>query len=578
MWIFPIDDETIRYLNFTGRDPHHVKMVEQYAKDQSFWRGLQDPVYSDIIELDLSSLEPSLAGPKRPQDRVALSNMQSNFKETLPSMAGEGASVASKFEVNGGDYKIGHGDVVIAAITSCTNTSNPSVMIASGLVAQKANKLGLKSKPWVKTSLAPGSKVVTEYLQASGLDRELDVLGFNLVGYGCTTCIGNSGPLKPEIEKTVIDKQLTVASVLSGNRNFEGRVHPLVRANYLASPPLIVAYAIAGTVNIDLDQDPIGKDQNGKAVYLKDVWPSIEEINSYINSSITPSMFTDKYKDVFSGDENWQKLKIKETDTYNWTKDSTYINNPPYFEDINKPLKALDDIKGAKILAIFGDSITTDHISPAGSISKTSPAAKFLIDKGVAPVDFNSYGARRGNHEVMMRGTFANIRIKNQLCPGIEGGVTINHLNGQQMSIYDAAMEYKKHSIPLVIFAGKEYGTGSSRDWAAKGTNLLGVKAVIAENFERIHRSNLVGMGVLPITFKNGQGWKDLNLKGDEEISILGIKDDIRPHQSLKCLIKRSDGKTETIDTIVQIHTDNEVEYMKHGSILGAVLKNLANG
>jgi aconitate hydratase len=574
---FPIDDETIRYLEFSGRDQHRVKIVKEYAKDQSFWRNSNEPIYTETLELDLSKLEPSLAGPRRPQDRVALTKMKSNFKENLASLAGDGASIDNKFNVNLTNYQLGHGDIVIAAITSCTNTSNPSVMIAAGLVAEKAFKLGLKSKPWVKTSLAPGSQVVTEYLQKSGLDKYLDSMGFNLVGYGCTTCIGNSGPLRLEIEKTITDHQLTVASVLSGNRNFEGRVHPLVRANYLASPPLVVAYAIAGTVNIDLDKDSLGNDKNGNPVYLKDIWPSNSEIKSCISSSITPDMFKNKYRDVFTGDENWQNILVKESDTYSWSASSTYIKNPPYFENIDKSAKALSDITNAKILALFGDSITTDHISPAGSISKTSPAAKFLMDKGISSAGFNSYGARRGNHEIMMRGTFANNRIKNHLCKGVEGGVTINHLNGQQMSIYDAAMEYKNKSIDLVIFAGKEYGTGSSRDWAAKGTSLLGVKAVIAESFERIHRSNLVGMGVLPISFKNGKRWLDLNLNGDEEISIIGIDDNIKPYQSLQCLIKHNNAKNEIVDVILQVYTDNEIEYIKHGSILGSVLKNLAN-
>lgn len=574
---FPIDEETICYLELTGRDSHRVKVVEQYAKNQLFWRNSNDVTYSDVLELNLSTLEPSLAGPKRPQDRVALGYVKSNFKEALPSLAGNEATTDVKFNVSSGDYKLGNGDVVIAAITSCTNTSNPSVMVAAGIVAEKAYKLGLKPKPWVKTSLAPGSQVVTEYLQKSGLDKYLDFMGFNLVGYGCTTCIGNSGPLKPEIEKLIADNRLAVASVLSGNRNFEGCIHPLVRANYLASPPLVVAYAIAGTINIDLDKDSIGNDKNGKAVYLQDIWPTNAEIKSYIESCITKDMFKEKYKNVFAGDKNWQDIKVKETDTYNWSSNSTYIKNPPYFENINKPMQELNDIKNARILALFGDSITTDHISPAGSISKTSPAAKFLMDRGISQAEFNSYGARRGNHEIMMRGTFANVRIKNYLCPGIEGGVTINHLNGQQMSIYDAAMEYKKKSVPLVIFAGKEYGTGSSRDWAAKGTSLLGVKAVIAESFERIHRSNLVGMGILPVSFQNGQKWMDLNLKGDEEVSILGISRDMKPYQPLKCLIKRKNGGNDVLDVIVQVYTENEIEYIKSGSILGAVLKNLAD-
>ena len=578
---FPIDYETLKYLRFTGRDEHKVKVIEEYAKMQGMWRDANTPEYTDILELDMSTIEPSLAGPKRPQDRIALSNMQNGFKESLPDLASADADITMKHLVgkkNAKDsFSIGHGDIVIAAITSCTNTSNPSVMIAAGILAEKAVKLGAATKPWVKTSLAPGSKVVTEYLNFSGLDRYLDSLGFNLVGYGCTTCIGNSGPLDPEIDQVIRDNKLVAASVLSGNRNFEGRVHPHVRANYLASPPLVVAYALAGTVNIDLDKDPITTTKDGKEIYLKDIWPSRAEIQEYMDSCITPEMFSEKYQDVFSGDENWKNIIANESDTYDWQESSTYIKNPPYFDDINKPQKPLADIENARLLALFGDSITTDHISPAGMISKTSPAAQFLMDQGVSPAGFNSYGSRRGNHEVMMRGTFANVRIKNQLCKGVEGGVTINHFTKKQMSIYDAAMDYKKRSVPLVIFAGKEYGTGSSRDWAAKGTNLLGVKAVIAESFERIHRSNLVGMGVLPIAFHSGVTWQSLNLKGDEEINIVGINDDMKPYQPLKCLIKSSGGNNETIDVTLQVYTDNEIEYIKHGSILGAVIKNLSD-
>jgi len=570
---FPVDNETLKYLQLTGRDKHRVKLVEEYTKLQGYWREDQQAVYTDVIELNMDNLEPSLAGPRRPQDRVRLSDMKNNFIKALPTFA-TNADIKQKHKVGKGEYSIGHGNVVIAAITSCTNTSNPSVMIAAGIVAEKASKLGIKSKPWVKTSLAPGSQVVTEYLNKSGLDIYLNNLGFNLVGYGCTTCIGNSGPLELEIEKTIKDQELTVASILSGNRNFEGRIHPLVKANYLASPPLVVAYAIAGSIDIDLDKDPIATTATGQKVFLKDVWPTQEEIKEYMNASVTPSMFAAKYKDVFHGDKNWQNIQAIESQTYDW-KPSTYINNPPYFVDIAKPKVSLSDIKNARLLALFGDSITTDHISPAGSISKTSPAAQFLMSHGILPADFNSYGSRRGNHEVMMRGTFANVRIKNLLCEGVEGGVTINHLTGQQMSIYDAAMEYKKKSVPLVIFAGKEYGTGSSRDWAAKGTSLLGVKAVVAETFERIHRSNLVGMGVLPISFNSGVTWKSLDLKGDEQISILGITDDIKPYEQIKCLIKKADGNNETIDATLQIYTDNEVEYIKHGSILGAVIKSL---
>lgn len=573
---FPIDGETINYLKFSGRDPHRVQIVEDYAKAQKLWRNDKVPVYTDVLELDLSTLKPSLAGPKRPQDRVVLDDIAANFMSNLPGMNLEGNTNLDKYSVENADFKLGQGDVVIAAITSCTNTSNPSVMLAAGLVAEKAVKLGLASKPWVKTSLAPGSKVVTAYLSNSGLDKYLDQLGFNVVGYGCTTCIGNSGPLNANIDKAIKDNKLVVASVLSGNRNFEGRVHPNVRANYLASPPLVVAYAIAGTVNINLAKDPIGKDRNGNDVFLRDIWPSQEEIKQAIAKNMSPEMFKEKYNDVFSGDKNWQDIKVVESDTYKWDSNSTYINNPPYFENIDKPLKALSDIQNSRILALFGDSITTDHISPAGNISKTSPAARYLVERGVEAQDFNSYGARRGNHEVMMRGTFANVRIKNNVCPGTEGGVTLNFLNGQQMSIYDAAMDYKAANVPLVIFAGKEYGTGSSRDWAAKGTNLLGVKGVIAESFERIHRSNLVGMGVLPMTFTGGMNWGSLGLKGDEIVSVIGLSDQIKPYQPLKIAIKGA-NVDRIIDVRLEVQTDIEIEYIKNGSILGAVIKTLYN-
>lgn len=573
---FAIDYETLKYLRLTGREEHNIKVVEEYAKLQGMWRDAYEPEYTDMLELDMSTISPSLAGPKRPQDRVNLSDMQQNFAESLEGLVGAGADLSVKHQIADSENSIGHGDLVIAAITSCTNTSNPSVMIAAGLVAQKANKLGVNVKPWVKTSLAPGSQVVTEYLNNSGLSWDLDKLGFNLVGYGCTTCIGNSGPLDPAIDQVVKDSELAVASVLSGNRNFEGRVHPHVRANYLASPPLVVAYAIAGTVNIDLDKDPIAKTENGDDIYLKDIWPTREEIKEHVEASVTSEMFAEKYKDVFKGDENWQSIIAEETGTYNWDKSSTYINNPPYFEDIDKENQSLADIKEARMLAFFGDSITTDHISPAGVISKTGPAAQFLMDRGISPAGFNSYGSRRGNHEVMMRGTFANVRIKNLMCKGVEGGVTINQETGKQMSIYDAAMSYKNSKTPLVILAGKEYGTGSSRDWAAKGTNLLGVKAVIAESFERIHRSNLVGMGVLPVAFNEGMTINNLFLEGSEKISILGVNDEIKPYQPLKLFIQRSGGNNETIDVTLQIYTDNEIEYIKHGSILGSVIKNLS--
>lgn len=571
---FPVDKETIGYLKFSGRDQHRIEVAEEYSKRQLLWRDGQDPVYTDVLELDLATLSPSLAGPRRPQDRVDLGKVKDNFLGELKALNPDGNDKLDQMKVESAEFTLGQGNVVIAAITSCTNTSNPSVMIAAGLVAEKAAKLGIKSKPWVKTSLAPGSQVVTEYLARSGLDKYLDQLGFNNVGYGCTTCIGNSGPLNDNIDKVIRDNKLVVASVLSGNRNFEGRVHPSVRANYLASPPLVVAYAIAGTVNINLEKDPIAKSDSGKDIYLQDIWPTQAEIKDKIAKSISPEMFAKKYQDVFKGDVNWQKINVTESDTYAWDKNSTYINNPPYFVNIDKPKRSLSSIENAKILALFGDSITTDHISPAGVISKTSPAAKYLTEKGVAQADFNSYGARRGNHEVMMRGTFANIRIKNQICPGTEGGVTLNHLNGEIMSIYDAAMDYQKASVPLVIFAGKEYGTGSSRDWAAKGTNLLGVKAVIAESFERIHRSNLVGMGVLPITFTDGQSWGSLSIKGDEEITIEGLTDDVKPYALLQIRVK-SGSIDKKFTGRLEVYTDNEIEYIKNDSILGAVIKNL---
>ncbi|WP_342260412.1 aconitate hydratase AcnA [Candidatus Tisiphia endosymbiont of Metellina segmentata] len=570
---FPIDNETIKYLNFTARDQNRIKLVEQYAKLQSLWFDpIITPEYTDILELDLSTLEPSLAGPRRPQDRVNLKNAASNFKTELPSLTRGDVDIDKKYPVDE-QYSIGHGDVVIAAITSCTNTSNPTVMIGAGLLAKKAVELGLMKKPWVKTSLAPGSKVVTEYLKKSGLDQYLNHLGFNLVGYGCTTCIGNSGPLMQEIEETIAGNNLVVASVLSGNRNFEGRVHPLTIASYLASPPLVVAYALAGTMNIDLETDVIGKGHNGKDIYLKDIWPTHQEIKELIDQSINSKMFKDKYSEVFLGDKEWQDIKVTKTDTYNWSKDSTYINNPPYFEGIEHISSNLHNIESARILAIFGNSITTDHISPAGNISKTSPAAKYLTEHGILPIDFNSYGSRRGNHEVMMRGTFTNNRIKNAMCPGIEGGVTINQL-GNQESIYDAAMDYKAHSVPLVIFAGKEYGSGSSRDWAAKGTSLLGVKAVIAESFERIHRSNLVGMGVLPLALASSTV-NDLKLDGSEYVTITGLSNEITPYEQLNCIIKRKSGIVETIKVILQVFTDNEIDYIKHGSIMHLVVKNL---
>lgn len=563
---FPIDVETIKYLQITGRQADQIALITEYAKDQNLWRGDVEAVYSDIIELDMADLHSSMAGPKRPQDRVDVVNLKQNIATSFP----EHKFLDLENAVN---HKLTNGDIVIAAITSCTNTSNPVVMVAAGLMAKKADALGLKPKKWVKTSLAPGSKVVTAYLEQGGLDKYLDRLGFNLVGYGCTTCIGNSGPLSPEIEQGIKTEQLVVASVLSGNRNFEGRVHPLVKANYLASPPLVVAFAIAGTANINIEIDPLSYDKAGKPVFLRDIWPDAEEINAYIQEHVSSKMFNDKYQDLFLGDENWQNIKVNEGGTYQWVE-SNYIKNPPYFDRITEKNKALRDIENARILALFGDSITTDHISPAGVISSNTPAAQYLLNQGVAKEDFNSYGSRRGNHEVMMRGTFANVRIKNLLCSGVEGGITINHLTGEQMSIYDAAMDYKRHNIPLVIFAGKEYGTGSSRDWAAKGTNLLGVKAVIAESFERIHRSNLVGMGVLPIILKDIT-YQDLELIGDEKISITGIAaNQIKPRHALKIIIEKSNSTMKTIDAELQVYTDIEVDYIRNNGILENVIRN----
>lgn len=574
---FPIDQETIKYLELTGRDKEQIKLVEEYAKAQGLWCNFDHAAeYTDILELDLSEVTSSLAGPRRPQDRVNLGDVASGFKKELPTFSSNNISIDTKHAVANQNYEIGNGDVVIAAITSCTNTSNPSVMIGAALLAKKAIEQGLKVKPWVKTSLAPGSKVVTEYLKSSGLNQYLDQLGFNLVGYGCTTCIGNSGPLNPEIEDTINKNGLVVASVLSGNRNFEGRINPLTKASYLASPILVVAYALSGILNIDLTNQPLGKNDKGRDVYLKDIWPSKEEIDKVIANSINSSMFVEKYSDIFSGTKEWQSLEVTSSSNYAWDKSSTYINNPPYFENIGSK-NSIKDIKSARILAIFGDSITTDHISPAGSISKTSPAAKYLTDHQISPIDFNSYGSRRGNHEVMMRGTFANIRIKNEMCKGVEGGFTINQLKNMQQTIYDAAMDYKTNGVSAVIFAGKEYGSGSSRDWAAKGPQLLGVKAVIAESFERIHRSNLVGMGVLPLIFTNNMTRFDLKLDGSESIDIIGLNEHIKPYNPVKCIIKKQSGEMQTIDLILQIFTDNEINYIKHGSIMHFVVENLKN-
>jgi aconitate hydratase len=571
---FPIDAETIRYLKFTGRDAHRAKLVEEYAKAQGMWRdaGTPDPVFTDTLELDIATVEPSLAGPKRPQDRVLLSKSAEVFKKLLADN-----NIASKeVQVEGSDYKLKHGDVVIAAITSCTNTSNPSVMLAAGLVAKKAHEKGLKVKPWVKTSLAPGSQVVTDYLDKAGLTKDLDALGFNLVGYGCTTCIGNSGPLPEPIGKAVEAGDLTVAAVLSGNRNFEGRISPHVKANYLASPPLVVAYALLGNMNLDITTEALGTGSDGKPVYLKDIWPSNEEVRQAVEQSLTPEMFKSRYANVFLGPKEWQAVKGGEGETYGWDPKSTYVANPPYFTGMKKTPGTVKDIKGASCLALFGDSITTDHISPAGNIKKDSPAGKYLMAHGVEQKDFNSYGARRGHHEVMMRGTFANIRIKNEMLGGKEGGLTKYLPSGEEMPIYDACMKYIADGTPLMVVAGKEYGTGSSRDWAAKGTYLLGVKCVLAESFERIHRSNLVGMGVLPLMFKNGQTRQSLNLTGDEKFDVIGLEAGIKPRMDVDVIITRKDGAKETIKALCRIDTQDEIGYYTHGGIMHYVLRDLA--
>ncbi|SDB11460.1 aconitate hydratase [Pseudidiomarina indica] len=571
---FPIDQETMRYLRLTGRDEQTVALAEAYAKAQGLWREAgQEPVFADSLELDLSTVNASLAGPKRPQDRVNLPQLGAAFDLFLET-SGQAAEKDVRVPVPGEDYTLGHGDVVIAAITSCTNTSNPSVMMAAGLVAKKAVERGLQRKPWVKSSLAPGSKVVTDYLAKAGLTDYLEQLGFHLVGYGCTTCIGNSGPLPPPISAAIRDGNLTVSSVLSGNRNFEGRIHQEVKANWLASPPLVVAFALAGTTRVDLSKEPLGYDADGKPVYLYEIWPTSQEIADAVQW-VDGDMFSREYSEVFSGDEHWRSIPVGDGKTYDWSDSSTYVKNPPYFADIEKPLPALQDITEARVLAVFGDSITTDHISPAGSIKPDSPAGQYLQSHGVAVPDFNSYGSRRGNHEVMMRGTFANIRIKNLMLDGVEGGYTRHIPTGQEMSIYDAAMLYQESNTPLVVFAGKEYGTGSSRDWAAKGANLLGVKAVVAESFERIHRSNLVGMGVLPLQFVAGEGAHTHGLKGDEQINIVGINDQLQPGQMLRVQAFRADGSMREFEVKCRIDTQNELSYFRSGGILHYVLRQL---
>ncbi len=571
---FPVDKDTLSYLSTSGRTPERVALVEAYARAQGLFRDnpAEEPVFTDTLELDLNTVVPSISGPKRPQDRIVLDEAKEKFAAALKEISGYGLTEV-RCPVAGSDFTIGDGDVVIAAITSCTNTSNPSVLVAAGLVARKARALGLTVKPWVKTSLAPGSQVVTDYLTASGLQDDLDALGFNLVGYGCTTCIGNSGPLPDPVSKAVRDKNLVVCAVLSGNRNFEGRVNPDVRANYLASPPLVVAYALAGSMNLDLTREPLGEDANGQPVTLKDIWPSNEEVAAIIRNTITPQMFTARYADVFRGDAHWQAIEVTGGETYDWNASSTYVRNPPYFDDLKLEPDPVTDIVKARILGLFLDSITTDHISPAGSFSKDTPAGLYLTERQVAPGDFNSYGSRRGNHEIMMRGTFANIRIRNQMVPGTEGGFTKGP-DGAPMPIFAAAMAYRDAGIPLVVFAGKEYGTGSSRDWAAKGPRLLGVRAVIAESFERIHRSNLIGMGVLPLQFLKGQSWQSLGLDGDETVSIGGVAA-IAPRAIVKVTIARADGGLLRIDTLCRIDTENELDYYRHGGILSYVLRKL---
>jgi len=591
---FPIDDETLRYLEQTGRDKDRIALVEAYARENGMWRGPDyAPVYTATLELDMATVVPAVSGPKRPQDHTPLTaaagaflNVVSEYRGAdislaATDMAEEGPAAPAERDprksapVAGEDYNLRDGAIVIASITSCTNTSNPYVMIGAGLVARKARELGLTRKPWVKTSLAPGSQVVSEYLEAAGLQEDLDAIGFNLVGYGCTTCIGNSGPLQPEISAAINDNDLIAVSVLSGNRNFEGRISPDVRANYLASPPLVVAYALAGDMNIDIANEPLGHTPEGKPVYLRDIWPTNKEIADLVHATVTREAFRSKYADVFKGDAKWQAVETSDRETYDWPASSTYIQNPPYFRGMGKDKGAITDIEGARILALLGDMITTDHISPAGSFKPTTPAGKYLTERQVAPKDFNSYGSRRGNHEVMMRGTFANIRIKNEMLDGVEGGYTKGP-DGAETSIFEASMAYQEAGVPLVVIGGIEYGAGSSRDWAAKGTNLLGVKAVIAESFERIHRSNLVGMGVIPFEFTGGDNRKTLGLTGDEVISIHGLGGDLKPLGEVPCTIRYADGTEKTIQLKCRIDTEVEIDYVENGGVLHYVLRNLA--
>ncbi len=574
--IFPIDAETINYLRFTGRDAERVALVEAYAKAQGMWRDSDspEPVFSDTLQLDLATVESSLAGPSRPQDRVALSEAATAFDGALANVFGQKGG-ARKAAVAGTDYALADGHVVIAAITSCTNTSNPSVLVAAGLLARNAVRKGLKTKPWVKTSFAPGSQVVTDYLQAAGLQEALDTLGFNLVGYGCTTCIGNSGPLDKGVSTAIESNDLVAVAVLSGNRNFEGRIHPLVKAAYLASPPLVVAYALAGSMRANLYQEPLGNDSSGKPVYLRDLWPSNREIRDVIKQSLTPQMYRQRYAKVFEGDEQWQAMQVPANTTYDWSDTSTYVQHPPFFDNMSATPDDVKDVRAARALVIVGDSVTTDHISPASSIKAQSPAGEYLIAHKVEPLEFNSYGARRGNHEIMMRGTFANIRLRNEMAPGTSGGVTRHMPSGEQMSVYDAAMRYQREGVPTIVIAGKEYGSGSSRDWAAKGPRLLGVRAAIAETFERIHRSNLVGMGILPLEFPAGVNRKTLKLDGSETYDITGLVNGIKPRMDLECRITRADGSQETLKLRCRIDTMDEVEYYRNGGILPFVLRQL---
>ncbi len=572
---FPIDDETLKYLEFSGRSKENIQIVEKYAKEQNLWAS-EDVVFTDTLSLDMSTVVPTISGPKRPQDKVLLTEASKNFIKVFEEVCKKTDPTVAK--VKDTNFEIKDGDILIAAITSCTNTSNPNVLIGAGLLAKNAIEKGLNVKPWVKTSLAPGSQVVTDYLDKAGLSKYLDELGFNLVGYGCTTCIGNSGPLPDNITDAVKENNLYAVSVLSGNRNFEGRISPLVKANYLASPPLVVAYAIAGSMRMDLYKDPLGKDDKGQDVYLKDIWPSNKEIEDTLKQSLNPEMFVNRYSNVSEGPEQWQKIKVNKGSIYNWEENSTYVKKPPFFENLPDEPEGFKEIKDARPLLILGDMVTTDHISPAGSIQKESPTGNYFMKHQILPKDYNSYGARRGNHEVMMRGTFANIRIKNEMAPGTEGGFTKLYPEEKVMPIYDAVVEYKKRGTDLVVFGGKEYGTGSSRDWAAKGTKLLGIKAVIAESFERIHRSNLIGMGVLPLQFVDNMNRQNLNLKGSELISVLGLEKGINPGDHLEVEIKYATGDIKKIKMLCRIDTKNELEYYKNGGILQYVLRNMING